>query len=368
MSPGSSAKAAMETLPTKEIAIAALRETFTHFNFGKSDEDIKLIEHELIYRRSEPSRRIGSNFDNLVSEIASVARIKREEAIVFATLVGKWTDILSLRSGIHRALNDARISPITRVTDNGIHVIYRSEIYREAIRSQVRTEGWTRKSLEETLSNILDQQLIDLDLCLFLDAVDEYGGWPESIALFIKRLISPSPSSRTKIKICFSSRPWNTFINHFSSCPGFSVHEYTEDDIRKYCRGIISSGQYKAQSLLFSMVPATTNRAQGVFLWVRLVLRDLSRVAKENSASPKDLNKLLQSTLYSLQDQSEDYCATIIERLPVASRWDSYVVLDPMARRRSAMTLWGMLEVLECSTAATVVEDEARIRKLEKKT
>ena len=115
------------------------------------------------------------------------------------------------------------------------------------------------------------------------------------------------------------------------------------------------------------MVPAITNRAKGVFLWVRLVLRDLARVANEDPGSPNNLHKLLRTTLDSLPDQLDNYYATIVERLPAASRWDSYVVLDSMARRRNAMTLWVVLEVLECSTAATISEAEARVQRLKKK-
>ena len=383
-----------QTLPTRKNALETMRRVFLPFNKSKTDEYVQRIEDVLMSARSDlVKHKLTKKFAALASAVAARLgvgeAIKRRyqhksgrpeeedaseksddnnEAAMFLTLVQEWIESLSLRSRICQALARQGISTRQEVVGRRIDEILRSEAAREEIREQVRLQGWTRETLENALTNVSDQQLVDLDICLFLDAIDEYDGWPESIALFMKKLVRNSATSKTSIKICFSSRPWTTFLDHFKSYPSFQVHENTEDDIRNYCRGIISSGPRHARPLLFDMIPSITNRAKGVFLWVQLVLRDLSSVANENPlCSQNNLNKLLRTALDSLPDQLDEYYVTIIERLPAASRWDSYVVLDSMARRRSAMTLWAILEVLECSTASTISEGEARVEKLKKK-
>lgn len=45
---------------------------------------------------------------------------------------------------------------------------------RISLQEAIQEEGWPRKRLEDILRRLCAQKLIDLDLCLFLDALDEY--------------------------------------------------------------------------------------------------------------------------------------------------------------------------------------------------
>jgi hypothetical protein len=90
---------------------------------------------------------------------------------------------------------------------------------------------WPLEDLEEALGCTLKQTRLPIDILLFLDALDEYGGRPDFIADFIKRMIDGPKSSATRVKICFSSRLWNVFIDQFQASPGFKIHERTKEDI-----------------------------------------------------------------------------------------------------------------------------------------
>src|SRR5271156_231640 len=92
---------------------------------------------------------------------------------------------------------------------------------------------WTINDLEQALLTLLEQKGTALDIFLFLDALDEYDGTPEVIADFMDSIVSlcTDSDSPSRVKICFSSRPWDAFVAKFDECPGFLMHHKTKTDI-----------------------------------------------------------------------------------------------------------------------------------------
>lgn len=106
---------------------------------------------------------------------------------------------------------------------------------------------WPVEALEEALDCIVKQTSFPVNLYLFLDALDEYGGRPDFIASFIKRITQHSSRALTRIKICLSSRLWNVFIDEFNICPGFRIHEKTQKDILAYIEGKFNDSRSMAE-------------------------------------------------------------------------------------------------------------------------
>lgn len=83
---------------------------------------------------------------------------------------------------------------------------------------------WSLGELEHALRLLVGQKLTKLSVCLFLDALDEYDGYPKFIASFIMNLFKYSSaedvSSTTKLRILVSSRRWKEFEKAFGSGPG----------------------------------------------------------------------------------------------------------------------------------------------------
>lgn len=98
---------------------------------------------------------------------------------------------------------------------------------------------WTLQNLKKAVHRVRDQQSMDLDLCIFIDALDEHNGPPEFTSEFLKDITKPR-NSRTRIKILFSSRPWDAFKDAFPNCPGFQIHEHTDNDIRELCTHVLA--------------------------------------------------------------------------------------------------------------------------------
>ncbi|KAH8752602.1 hypothetical protein BGZ57DRAFT_95902 [Hyaloscypha finlandica] len=171
--------------------------------------------------------------------------------------------------------------------------------------------SWKRKELFDALDKVSKQTTLLAKSCFFVDGLDEYEGDDEDIIALLQELAS-CPS----IKICVSSRPWNTFLDAFDDSKWKLVLEdLTRDDMRKYVHTMLIQNQAFSEMSKYdprceTLVPQIARKAQGVWLWVYLVVRDLLRDLKGEEEYP-----LLQRRLDSFPDELESYFEDIIDRI-----------------------------------------------------
>ena len=116
--------------------------------------------------------------------------------------------------------------------------------------------------------------------CLFLDGLDEFDSDDdvESLLSLIGNL-----TTHPKIKVCISSRPEHYLVKKLSQYPHLRLQDLTEDDM-----GVCIEDELKILSRrchmdsfdewqVSSIVRIMTKKADGVFLWVRFVLRSITR-------------------------------------------------------------------------------------------
>jgi hypothetical protein len=172
-------------------------------------------------------------------------------------------------------------------------------------------ESWKRKELFKALDKVSKQTKLPAKFCFFIDGLDEYEGDDEDIIALLQDLAS-SPS----VKICVSSRPWNLFLDAFDELEWKLVLEdLTRDDMRKYVHTSLVQNEAffeisKHDPRCETLVPQIAKKAQGVWLWVYLVVRDLLRDLKGEEEFP-----LLQRRLDSFPDELERYFENIIDRI-----------------------------------------------------
>ncbi|KAE9377555.1 hypothetical protein N431DRAFT_461156 [Stipitochalara longipes BDJ] len=117
--------------------------------------------------------------------------------------------------------------------------------------------------------------------CFFIDGLDEFQVQDHRTHQdLIDTLKSLAISSN--VKLCLSSRPWTQFQDAFGRDPGsvMKLEDLTRGDIRRY--GSDKFHEHNRYQKLLETSPSYTDlieevvqKAQGVFLWVFLVLRDL---------------------------------------------------------------------------------------------
>jgi len=188
-----------------------------------------------------------------------------------------------------------------------------------------RTPVWDAEILQQALLDIAQQRIMGTRVCIFLDALDEHAGDNEKLATLLFRLSTSTQGSKMKLKICVASRSWTVFANHFGSCPGFAIHEHTRDDIRLYTtdmlrqasRGPIKgTGKSKISAKAEKLAEQVTDRAQGVFIWVRLVVIELAKGIRDGtllveledqlSKMPQELKDLYINTLRRIEPEYQD--------------------------------------------------------------
>lgn len=131
------------------------------------------------------------------------------------------------------------------------------------------SDPWTLEELSQAVHDVADAQLLRRRFCFFIDGLDEYSGDQLSLVRLLQRL-----TKHPNIKICASSRPWNVFNWAFEGGEHLlRLEDLTRADIRRYVQGELSDLEHESD--LRHLIEEVIEKAQGVFLWVYLVVRSL---------------------------------------------------------------------------------------------
>ncbi|KAG4282188.1 hypothetical protein FPRO04_13364 [Fusarium proliferatum] len=163
--------------------------------------------------------------------------------------------------------------------------------------------AWSWEELREAFFILASENSRSFRLALFLDGLDEFQGEPSVLIQFVKDLVTSYG-----VKICVASRPWTDFADAFDEYPMLTMQSLTQNDISVYIKGSFEASKaYRERRVLFpdqaeNLLRDIANKAQGVFLWVFLVVRDLIHsLSRGRSLSdlqaivddlPTDLHKL----------------------------------------------------------------------------
>lgn len=150
-----------------------------------------------------------------------------------------------------------------------------------------------------------------LRLAIFVDGIDEFQGDCREMSRFLLA------SHNTKLVL--SSRPLNSCLESLAGCPTLKLQDLARGDMETLVHGELSSHrmmksliqQFPIQGSQFgSQVVA---RADGVFLWVKLVMillidnlengDDLKELARRLTAFPSDLRDLYRRMFENIDEQ-----------------------------------------------------------------
>jgi len=197
---------------------------------------------------------------------------------------------------------------------------------------------WTVSELSQTFQRLIVEQT--LNFCFLIDGLDEYGGDHFEI---IEALNSFSASPN--IKLCLSSRPWNIFEHAFGQNPRQKLYlqDLTREDIELYVQSKLAENDIfqrlkEKDSRYQNLISEITAKAQGVFLWVFLVVRSLLQgllnadripdLQRRLRRIPSDLERFFQYMLDSVEDIYREQTVRIFqvflhvrEPLPLLTFW-----------------------------------------------
>ncbi|KAI9772169.1 MAG: hypothetical protein M1839_002540 [Geoglossum umbratile] len=190
--------------------------------------------------------------------------------------------------------------------------LYKKVRVRRTLTSSISTSPWYPEDLCEGLRLIADQDQIPLNICLFIDALDEHLGDHRAMLQTLNDFVNVARKRGHNIKFCLASRPENVFKTAFKDVPGFAIHEHTATDIQTYAFGKLQpelavrsdAGQLK------DLANDVVTKAQGVFLWVKLVVMELVEGACEGETIFS-----LQELLFSIPTELEGLYTRALARL-----------------------------------------------------
>jgi hypothetical protein len=174
-------------------------------------------------------------------------------------------------------------------------------------------EPWTESELLTSLLQFMKIHHEKVKICLFIDGLDEFKGNEEQRLRLIELV---KKISQFSIKICVSSRPWLIFEDAFGEEDNLRLEYLTLNDIKAYVEDEFNKNQHfrrqkdRNPSQFHSITNIIIRKAQGVFLWVRLVVMsvlegfrnedEFDEILERLEALPGDLEeyfKLLMKTL-----------------------------------------------------------------------
>lgn len=181
---------------------------------------------------------------------------------------------------------------------------------------------WTIKRLKDGLFKTLQQ--LSLPVLLFLDGLDEAGVEGEGLLASIRDLVQ----SRYTLKLCVSSRPDQAYIDEFSCYPKLRVQDLNGGDIDAIIAqdllgnpSVTRLAQSTAKSSLKDLAASIRWRADGVLLWVRLVVSSLLRgiqnlddvrtLQRRVDEMPGDLEELYAQILHRNNHDHKHYAADV---------------------------------------------------------
>ncbi|KAJ5005429.1 hypothetical protein K4K48_007180 [Colletotrichum sp. SAR 10_66] len=173
---------------------------------------------------------------------------------------------------------------------------------------------WSRTQLMAAFEKLGKHPEGKWRICLFIDGLDEYSGDHTDLVKLILRM-----GELPNIKICVSSRPWIEFSDAFENTEWkLHLHDLSQADIHTFIRDELQgNGRFRrlrslnegdAESLALEIVA----RAQGVFLWVFLVVRSLLEGLR-NEDDIHDLRMRLRALPTGLKDMFRRMLDTIDE-------------------------------------------------------
>jgi len=183
---------------------------------------------------------------------------------------------------------------------------------RYQITGSAIVHSWTVLEMLDALARLSSAQ-VRIRFFLFIDGLDEYHG----DHLHLLKIIETLGRSQN-FKLCVSSRPWNVFEDALGLDPQrkLYIHELTRRDIQRYISSTLAENKHwrtesPRDTRYQALTDDITDRAQGVFLWVALVVRSV-----QEGLTNGDSIQMLQQRTRELPNELGPFFRHILTSIP----------------------------------------------------
>ena len=173
---------------------------------------------------------------------------------------------------------------------------------------------WLNTELLRTFDALMDLMYDKYKVCLLIDGLDEFEG--DDLARTQINHLLKEVARRPHVKVCVASRPWLIFEDAFQGKPSLLLQQLTHQDIKRFVETELvdhpkfSRLKSRDNSGCLNLVSAITEKAEGVFLWVFLVVRSLLEGLR-NEDGIRDLQRRLDKIPADLEAYFEQIMGTL---------------------------------------------------------
>ena len=178
---------------------------------------------------------------------------------------------------------------------------------------------WKDEELQEALRQTLIVCQISASLLLFVDGIDECEGDHRGQLDFLRNWIESSTKSKLSIKACIASRDETEIRLRLSMHPSFPIHRFTKANISAYVTRRLEAAwklmsvqpDYTTAIFDQGLIDALVDKAEGVFLWVDLVVTQLILSIEEDKTVEE-----LRMQLDDMPDGLRKLYSRIVDKIP----------------------------------------------------
>lgn len=196
---------------------------------------------------------------------------------------------------------------------------------------------WSDVELRECFRKIMAALLSEVKVFVLIDGLDEIDGdddTREDLVGLLQELTSYS-----NVKLCVSSRRWPLFQDAFASCPQLRLEDLNAHDIEQFVNAQLGSqSRFRNMPGRDALVRGVIAKADGVFLWTRLVVKDLVRGIRDGDsldilqqklhAVPADLNEYFAQLLNSIEPHHRSEAGILLQL--ALHEEDGFIALNPL--------------------------------------
>ena len=203
---------------------------------------------------------------------------------------------------------------------------------------KVPLNWWNFERIHKAFDNLFE---VDLGkMCLLIDGLDEgTGNHMETIEIL--RSITQKSAN---IKVCASSRPEVVFMNQFNDDPKLQLQDLTSDDIKLYVSKHLHKDDqmealyHKEKIDALKLEEEIVTVAEGVFLWVKLVvnslltglgnLDDIAQLRKRLVGMPPEIEDLYRHMLKNIDEAYAQDAVRIFRIMSIAQHTPTRPILN----------------------------------------
>jgi len=204
---------------------------------------------------------------------------------------------------------------------------------------------WNEQQLRKALKAIKGSSSISRNVLLFVDGLDECtGNHREQLDLLVE-WINSSGKTTLQVKLLLASRPLQEMEIRLAAYPKCRIHHWTSSDIQSYVLDklsiakslLLDSSQHTRIEKYQSLVNQIAVKAEGVFLWVEVIINNLIIGVEEGDTMaeleahldslPPSIEALYGRILLQIPDEYVADCINYVN-LILENQWEDFGLLE----------------------------------------